>query len=119
MAVPATAVAVARPTGGRKVIGILLVGAAVAVGLGVYGRVHALLLGAMLIAAGLLVFNPEIAGMVGVRLRAVEPLDVIVPAFLVLYMLPSVAYAWMLPHREDETVGGGSRGAALATGEAR
>ncbi|HCO02801.1 MAG TPA: hypothetical protein DIT48_05450 [Actinobacteria bacterium] len=40
MAVPATAVAVARPTGGRKVIGILLVGAAVAVGLGVYGRVH-------------------------------------------------------------------------------
>jgi hypothetical protein len=86
---------------------------------GVYRRVHALLLGAMLIAAGLLVFNPEIAGMVGVRLRAVEPLDVIVPAFLVLYMLPSVAYAWMLPHREDETVGGGSRGAALATGEAR
>ena len=73
----------------------------------VYRRVHALLIGSLLIAAGLLVFNPAIGGMIAVRLNAVEPLDVAVPAFLVLYMLPSVAYAWMLPRREDEVPGGG------------
>lgn len=85
---------------------------------GVYRRVHALLLGTLLLAAGLLVFNPEIAGMVAVRVHGVEPLDVIVPAFLVLYMLPSVAYAWMLPHREDEASDRGLRGHVAAGGEA-
>ena len=32
--------------------------------------------------------------------------SVVLPAFLVLFMLPSLAYAWMLPHREDETPDG-------------
>ena len=56
--------------------------------------------------------------MVAVRVHGVEPLDVIVPAFLVLYMLPSVAYAWMLPHREDEASDRGLRGHVAAGGEA-
>jgi hypothetical protein len=86
---------------------------------GVYRRVHALLLGAVLFAAGLLVFNPAIGGMVAARARGVEPLDVLIPGFLVLYMLPSVAYAWMLPHREVETRSGEPAGAPLATGEAQ
>jgi hypothetical protein len=84
----------------------------------VYRRVHALLVGSLVVAAGLLVFNPEIGGMIGVRLSAVEPLDVIIPAFLVLYMLPSVAYAWMLPRREDESPDPGHRGQLLTSGEA-
>jgi hypothetical protein len=86
----------------------------------VYRRVHALLLGAMLLAACLLVFNPAIGRMIADMLssRGVEPLDVIIPAFLVLYMLPSVAYAWMLPHREDETPDRGLPVALTAGGEA-
>jgi hypothetical protein len=85
---------------------------------GVYRRVHALLLGAMLLVAGLLVFNPAIADMVGARAQGIEPLDVIIPAFLVLYMLPSVAYAWMLPHREDEVADAGLPGPQMASSEA-
>jgi hypothetical protein len=78
---------------------------------GVYRRVHTLLVGSLVLAAGLLVFNPAIGRMIAGLLstRGVEPLDVIIPAFLVLYMLPSVAYAWMLPHREEETPDGGQR----------
>lgn len=84
----------------------------------VYRRAHTLLVGALVLTAGLLVFNPAIGGMIVVRLSAVEPLDVVIPAFLVLYMLPSVAYAWMLPHREDETPDGGLPVALAAGGEA-
>jgi hypothetical protein len=85
----------------------------------VYRRVHALLVGSLVLVASLLVFNPLIGGMIANRLsyRGVEPLDVIIPAFLVLYMLPSLAYAWMLPHREAETPDEGL-GVALAGGEA-
>jgi hypothetical protein len=84
----------------------------------VYRRVHALVLGAMLLVAGLVVFNPALAGMVGARVQGIEPLDVIVPAFLVLYMLPSVAYAWMLPHRDDEVADEALPGARAVSGEA-
>jgi hypothetical protein len=80
---------------------------------GVYRRVHAILLGTLVAAAGLLVFNPSLGSMV--LIRAADPLDVIIPTFLVLYMLPSVAYAWMLPHPEDEPVDAGLP-AALPTG---
>jgi hypothetical protein len=82
----------------------------------VYRRVHALLLGSLFVAAGLLVFNPAIGDMIAIRAAAAAPLDVIIPAFLVLYMLPSVAYAWMLPHSEDGTLSSGSP-AALAVGD--
>jgi len=86
----------------------------------VYRRVHALLVGSLVLVAGLLVFNPLIGGMIANRLsyRGVQPLDLIIPAFLVLYMLPSVAYAWMLPHREDESSDGGLGVALSAGGEA-
>ena len=87
---------------------------------GVYRRVHALLVGSLVVAAGLLVFNPAIGGMIAHTLsyRGVEPLNVVIPAFLVLYMLPSVAYAWMLPHREDDTPDVGLRVALETGGEA-
>jgi hypothetical protein len=81
----------------------------------VYRRVHALLLGSLVVAAGLLVFNPAIGDMVSMRAAAAGPLDVVIPTFLVLYMLPSVAYAWMLPHRDDEAPDGG-HSVALAVG---
>lgn len=68
----------------------------------VYRRVHTLLLGSLVVLAGLLVFNPAIGGMIAMRAAAADPLDVVIPTFLVLYMLPSVAYAWMLPHADDE-----------------
>ncbi len=87
---------------------------------GVYRRVHSLLVGSMVLAAGLLVFNPAIGSMVAgtLRHRGVEPLDVVIPAFLVLYMLPSVVYAWFLPHREDDAPDGGLPGRVAASGEA-
>lgn len=86
----------------------------------VYRRVHAVLVGALVIAAALLGFNPLIGAMIARRLSfaGVTPLDVVIPAFLVLYMLPSVAYAWMLPHREDETADGGGAVAVVASGDA-
>ncbi|HEX7492468.1 MAG TPA: hypothetical protein VF337_12275 [Candidatus Limnocylindrales bacterium] len=87
---------------------------------GVYRRVHSILLGSLLLAAGLLVFNPAIGSMVAGRLsaRGVEPLDVAVPAFLLLFMLPSVVYAWYLPHREDDAQDGRLSGPVAASGEA-
>lgn len=71
----------------------------------VYRRAHVILIGSLAVAAGLLAFNPAIGSMISNRLesRSVEALDLVLPAFLVLFMLPSVAYAWMLPHRENET----------------
>ena len=86
----------------------------------VYRRVHVLLVGSLLLSAALLVFNPAVGDMIAVTLqsRSVKPLDVIVPAFLVVYMLPSAAYAWMLPHREDETPDGGHPAALAVGGEA-
>lgn len=86
----------------------------------VYRRVHALLVGTLVVAAGLSVFNPALATMIATVMssRAVEPLDVLIPAFLILYMLPSVAYAWMQPHHEDETPERGLPVAFAAGGEA-
>jgi hypothetical protein len=74
----------------------------------VYRRVHALLLGSLVVSAALLLFNPAIADLMRIRTAAAAPLDVVIPTFLVLYMLPSVAYAWMFPHREEETPSGPS-----------
>jgi hypothetical protein len=84
----------------------------------VYRRVHVLLLGSLVVAAGLLVFNPAIGSMVAMRAAAAEPLDVLIPTFLVMYMLPSVAYAWMLPHREEETPDAGHPVALAVGGQA-
>lgn len=84
----------------------------------VYRRVHVLLLGSLVVAAGLLVFNPAIGSMVAMRAAAAEPLDVLIPTFLVMYMLPSVAYAWMLPHREDDAPDGGQPVALAVGGQA-
>jgi len=39
------------------------------------------------------------------RSRNTNLIDVLLPAFLLLFMLPSVAYAWMYPRREDGTPG--------------
>jgi hypothetical protein len=41
--------------------------------------------------------------------RHTNLIDVLLPAFLLLFMLPSVAYAWMYPHREDGSPGGHRR----------
>ena len=84
----------------------------------VYRRVHALILGSLVVAAGLLIFNPAIGSMIAMRAAAADALDVVIPTFLVLYMLPSVAYAWMLPHPEDETSDGGLPTVVVAGGHA-
>ena len=69
----------------------------------VYRRAHTLVIASLAIGVGLLEFNPaigmELAG--AFRSRHVNLIDVLLPAFLLLFMLPSVAYAWMCPHRED------------------
>jgi len=86
----------------------------------VYRRVHSLLVGLLVLAIGLLVFNPAIGSMVagGLSARNVESLDVAVPTFLVLYMLPSVVYAWSQPHREDDELDGRLSKPRAASGEA-
>lgn len=84
----------------------------------VYRRVHTLLVCSLLVAAALLVFNPAIGDIIAVRLPLATALDLIIPVFLVLYMLPSVVYAWLLPHREDEARGGGLASRLTASGEA-
>jgi hypothetical protein len=86
----------------------------------VYRRVQAILIASLAVAAGLLAFNPAIGHMMAIRLeaRSVVPIDVVLPAFLVLFMLPSLAYAWMLPHREDETPDGERPTGRLAGAEA-
>lgn len=70
----------------------------------VYRRAHAILVGTLAVLAALLVFNPAIGQGIALSLesRDVVAIDVVLPTFLVLFMLPSVAYAWMQPHREDE-----------------
>jgi hypothetical protein len=70
----------------------------------VYRRAHSILIGALAVLAGLLLFNPAIGEAIAGSLesRGVVAIDVALPAFLMLFMLPSVAYAWMQPHREDE-----------------
>ena len=71
----------------------------------VYRRAHAIVLGSLAVATGLLAFNPAISdGVTGMAAaRGVQLLDVVLPVFVLLFMLPSVAYAWMYPHREDLT----------------
>jgi hypothetical protein len=72
---------------------------------GVYRRAHGIAIGGLAIGVGLLIFNPSIG--IGVvrhaESRGVELIDVLLPTFLLLFMLPSVAYAWMNPHRDDTT----------------
>jgi len=69
----------------------------------VYRRTHTLVIAGIAIAVALLEFNPAIGSyLVGAfRGRHTNLIDVLLPAFLLLFMLPSVAYAWMYPHRED------------------
>ena len=69
----------------------------------VYRRTHTLVIAGIAIAVALLEFNPAIGtALVGTfRSRHTNLIDVLLPAFLLLFMLPSVAYAWMYPHRED------------------
>ena len=69
----------------------------------VYRRAHAIVLASLAVLAGLLMFNPAIGDMVATRLASAAAIDVVLPAFLVLFMLPSLTYAWMLPLREDDT----------------
>ena len=73
----------------------------------VYRRTHTLLIAGIAIAVALLEFNPAIGtGLVGAfQSRNTNLIDVLLPAFLLLFMLPSVAYAWMYPHREDRQPG--------------
>jgi hypothetical protein len=73
----------------------------------VYRRAHSLVIGGLAIGVGLLEFNPAIGiGLVRhAEFRNVNLIDVLLPAFLLLFMLPSVSYAWMYPHREDGTPG--------------
>ena len=74
----------------------------------VYRRAHRIVIGGLVLAVGLLAFNPAI-GIGFVRhaeSRNVQAIDVLLPASLFLFMLPSVAYAWMYPHREGEDPGG-------------
>ena len=77
----------------------------------VYRRAHTLVIAGIAIMVALLEFNPAIGmGIVGAfRSRHTNLIDVLLPAFLLLFMLPSVAYAWMYPHREDGSPGGPSR----------
>ncbi len=71
----------------------------------VYRRAHGIAIGGLAIGCALLVFNPAIG--IGLALhaesRGVELIDVLLPTFLLLFMLPSVAYAWMNPQRDDTT----------------
>jgi hypothetical protein len=71
----------------------------------VYRRAHSIVIGSLAIGVGLLTFNPTIGSglMIRAESRGVELIDVLLPALLLMFMLPSVAYAWMYPHREDGT----------------
>lgn len=73
----------------------------------VYRRAHSLLIGGIASGVALLEFNPAIGTMLvrAAGSRHVNLIDVVLPAFLLLFMLPSVAYAWMYPHREDGSPG--------------
>lgn len=77
----------------------------------VYRRTHTLVIAAIAIAVALLEFNPSIGtALIGTfRGRHTNLIDVLLPAFLLLFMLPSVAYAWMYPHRDDAAAGGPRR----------
>lgn len=85
----------------------------------VYRRAHSILLATLAVLAGLLVFNPAIGDMVSTRLAGAAAIDVVLPTFLVLFMLPSLAYAWMLPRREDDTTDGERPTALVAGADAR
>ncbi len=77
----------------------------------VYRRTHTLVIAGIAIAVALLEFNPAIGtALTGTfHSRHTNLIDVLLPAFLLLFMLPSVAYAWMYPHREDGSPGGHRR----------
>jgi hypothetical protein len=70
----------------------------------VYRRAHAIVLVLLAVFAGLLAFNPHISVYIAksAEARGVQLLDVVLPMFLLLFMLPSVAYAWLEPHREPD-----------------
>lgn len=69
----------------------------------VYRRAHGIAIGVLAIGIALMLFNPAIG--TGLALqgasRGVELIDILLPTFLLLFMLPSVAYAWLYPHRDD------------------
>jgi hypothetical protein len=73
----------------------------------VYRRTHTLVIAGIAITLALLEFNPAIGtALAGTfRSRHTNLIDVLLPAFLLLFMLPSVAYAWMYPRREDGSPG--------------
>jgi len=77
----------------------------------VYRRTHTLVIAGIAITVAVLEFNPAIG--MGLRnaflSRQTNLIDVLLPAFLLLFMLPSVAYAWMYPHREDSSPGESTR----------
>ena len=83
----------------------------------VYRRAHTIAIGGLAIGCALLVFNPAIgSGLVRhAESRGVELIDVLLPTFLLLFMLPSVAYAWMHPHRDDGTPDDGAPEAPRAS----
>ena len=87
----------------------------------VYRRAHAIVIGVLAVFAALLVFNPHISDYVTrtAASRDVRLLDVVLPVFLLLFMLPSVAYAWMEPHREVEGPDDEASNAQLAGADAR
>ncbi len=74
----------------------------------VYRRAHRIVIGGLVIAVGLLAFNPAIGeGLLRHgEFRNVQPIDVLLRAVLLLFMLPSVVYAWLYPRREDEGTDG-------------
>lgn len=69
----------------------------------VYRRTHTLVITVMAIAIALLEFNPAFGTLLvdTFNRHYTQVIDLLLPAFLLLFMLPSVAYAWMYPHRED------------------
>jgi hypothetical protein len=69
----------------------------------VYRRAHGIAIGTLAIGCALILANPAIGSGLALQAesRGVEFIDVLLPAFLLFFMLPSVAYAWMNPHRDD------------------
>ncbi len=74
----------------------------------VYRHAHRIVVGGLVIAVGLLAFNPAIGeGLLQHgEFRIVQPIDVLLRVVLFLFMLPSVIYAWLYPRREDEGTDG-------------
>jgi hypothetical protein len=61
-----------------------------------YRGAHLIVIGGLAIACALLIFNPAIGSWIMLRLESqnVELIDLVLPLFLLLFLMPSVAYAW-------------------------